>query len=174
MYSRSTVGLGKRRQYDTFLKNKHFARDVLVDLHLNLALFAFPPCKNIDFLILFVKTSHPRRLPNRSIPRKTLPEFEFWLIECIHKLLASSSPLKKSCWDSSFGHLDVMAPLQTPYSLSSRPPSGALKKLLGLEFWAPGHVNWRQIGIGRLPTAHNDCIFTRDSQRHAIIPRKYA
>ena len=85
-----------RRQYDTFFENKLFARDVLVDLHLNLALFAFPPCKNIDFLILFVKTSHPRRLPNRSIPRKTLPEFEFWLIECIHKLLASSSPLKKT------------------------------------------------------------------------------
>ena len=96
VYSRSSSRSGKRRQYDTFLKNKHFARDVLVDLHLNLALFAFPPCKNLDFLILFVKTSHPRRLPNRSIPRKTLPEFEFWLIECIHKLLASSSPLKKA------------------------------------------------------------------------------
>ena len=95
----------KRRQYDTFLKSRLFARDVLVDLHLNLALFAFPPCKNIDFLILFVKTSHPRRLPNRSIQRKTLPEFEFWLIECIHKLLASSSPLKKAAGTRVLGTL---------------------------------------------------------------------
>ena len=51
-----------RRQYDTFLKNKLIARDVLVDLHLNLALFAFPPRKNIDFLILFAK-GVPRRAP---------------------------------------------------------------------------------------------------------------
>ena len=36
-------------------KNKVFARDILNFSHLNLALFARHPCKNIEFLILFGK-----------------------------------------------------------------------------------------------------------------------